>query len=317
MPAFHYTELFSTYSIVARDPETGALGGAVQTHQVGVGRLIPHVAPGVGVIASQSLANLRYNSVGLQMLREGLEPEQIIAGLTASDAMSERRQVSIINADGIAAAFTGSGCIREAGHHVGENYSVQANMMTKTTVIDAMRDAFEGATGDLAQRMVAALQAAQAEDGDIRGMQSAALRVVSGDKMQPEWERIYDVRVDESDNPVSELDRLVTIRHAQLLDAQGHALLREGRVEQALTQWEAARAAAPDQEELAFWQVTALADMLPRDDTLVVAAHIFNDAMKGHERRDHWIDLIKRLDECGLIERNGAAEALLAAIEAH
>lgn len=316
MPNFHFTDLFSTYSIVARDPETGALGGAVQTHQVAVGRLIPITRPGLGVVVSQSLSNRRYNSIALQMLREGIAPEQILNSLVASDPMSERRQAAVINAAGEAAAFTGSGCIRAAGHYVGDGYSVQANMMTQTTVIDAMRQAFETTTGSLAQRMLAALQAAQAEDGDIRGMQSAALKVVSGDQQQPEWESLYDLRVDESDDPVSELARLVSIRHAQLLDSVGHSLLQEGNLDEALAQWQIARDAAPDQEELAFWQAVTLADAQPRDDAIAVAVEIFKESVGNDQRRDHWLDLIERLDECGLIERAGAAEALLAAINA-
>jgi uncharacterized Ntn-hydrolase superfamily protein len=307
---FHYSELFSTYSIVAYDPETGQLGGAVQTHQMGVGRLLPVAQPGVGVIASQSLINVSFGTLGLAMLREGIAPEHIVNGLTASDPGASRRQLAVINAQGEAAAFTGEGCIREAGHHAGENYSVQANMMTRTTVIDAMREAYESAYGDLATRMVAALQAAQDEDGDIRGMQSAALIVVPGTH-QPDWASVYDLRVDEHENPVQEMARLVRIRHAQLLDTQGHTLLNEGKMDQALQVWQQARAMAPEQEEVAFWQAVTLADSNPRDDAVSIAAEILASALSREHRRQHWLDLIQRLDECGLIERKDAARDLL------
>lgn len=307
---FHYTELFSTYSIVAYDPETGQLGGAVQTHQMGVGRLLPVAQPGVGVIASQSLVNISFGPLGLAMLREGVTPQNIVNGLTASDPGAARRQLAVINAQGEAAAFTGEGCIREAGHHVGQGYSVQANMMTRSTVIAAMRAAYERASGDLAARMVAALQAAQDEDGDIRGMQSAALIVVPGTH-QPDWASVYDLRVDEHENPVQEMARLVRIRHAQLLDGQGHTLLSEGKIDQALQVWQQARTLAPEQEELAFWQAITLADANPREDALSVAAAILTPALNREHRRQHWLDLIQRLEECGLIERKDAARDLL------
>lgn len=316
MPSFHYTDLFSTYSIIAHDPETGALGGAVQTHQIGVGRLIPFILPGVGVVASQSLVNLSYGSIALQMLKEGISPQRIIDGLTATDPNAKRRQVAVINSEGVAAAFTGEGCIREFGHYVGDNYSVQANMMTKTTVIDAMREAFESAEGDLAQRMLAALQAAQAEDGDIRGMQSAALKVVPGRRDAQDWNSIYDIRVDEHANPVEELARLVNIRNAQMLDGRGHGLLAEGKLEEALEIWQQARQQAPQQEEIAFWQAITLADTNPDGESVPAAASIFVNSLSGHERFDQWIDLIERLVENGMIDRPNAGKELITAIRA-
>lgn len=315
MPHFHYSNLFSTYSIIARDPETEELGGAVQTHQMGVGRLIPFALPGIGVIASQSLVNVSYNPQALTMLKEHIAPQRIIDALVASDNNAKRRQVAVINNHGEAAAFSGEGCIPEFGHHVGENYSVQANMMTNKTVIVAMKTAFEGATGDLAARMLVALEAAQNEDGDIRGMQSAALLVVSGDSTAQDWESIYNLRVDEHQNPVAELGRLVHLRHAQIIDSKGHQLLAQGKVDEALSQWERARNMTPQQEEIAFWQAITLADTQPVTDAVDMAASIFNSRFSGHERRQHWLDLIKRLMACGLIERDGAGLELLRAIE--
>lgn len=311
---FHYTDLCTTYSIVARDPDTGQLGGAVQTHQMGVGRLIPIALPGVGVIASQSLVNQTYNPIALEMLQQGIAPEQIIAALTASDPNAARRQVAVLNSAGQVAAFTGAGCIREFGHHVSDGYSVQANMMTETTVIDAMRDAYETTTGDLAARMLAALQAAQAEDGDIRGKQSAALKIVSGKYTGRLWESSYDLRVDEHTTPVAELARLVNIRRAQLTDQRGHRLLQTGDTQAALDTWQQARDMSPAQVETAFWQAITLADHNPTEDAIRIAAAIFNEALATHPRREHWLDLIGRLKENGMLERDGAAEALLAAI---
>ena len=315
MNRFHYTQLCNTYSIIARDPDTGQLGGAVQTHQMAVGRLIPYLRAGVGAVASQSLVNLRYNALALTMLEEGIPTERIITALTASDSNATRRQVAVLNNDGDAAAFTGEGCIREFGHFVGEGYSVQANMMTNPTVIDAMRLAFEAAEGDLAHRMLAALYAAQAEDGDIRGKQSAALKVVSGDRATPEWESVYDLRVDDHATPVKELARLVTMRYAQLVDADGHQQLAQGNLDAALTTWERARNLVPSQEEPAFWQAVTLADTNLTDDALRLAADIFNTAMQHDNRREHWLDLIRRLQDNGLIQRERAGDELIQAIQ--
>lgn len=303
-----YQDLYSTYSIVAHDPATGQIGGAVQTHQMGVGRIIPVALPGVGVVASQSLANISYNPMAIRMLLEGVAPKQIIAALTASDVMQERRQVAVINAKGEAAAHTGERCIAYAAHHVGEGYSVQANMMTRDTVIPAMAAAFENATGDLAHRMLAALAAAQAEDGDIRGSQSAALKVVSGSRADREWATIYDLRVDEHAAPVEELTRLARLRRAQIVDNEGYAALAEDNRDRALELWIQARDHAPELEELAFWQAVTLAD---GHDELGLAVEIFNAALADDPRRAHWLDLIRRLADCGLITKRQVAEDLL------
>lgn len=305
-------DLFSTYSIVAFDPDTKQIGGAVQTHQMAVGRIIPFALPGVGVVASQSLANISYGPVALRMLLEGIPPSKIVAGLRASDVMANRRQVAVINAKGEVAAFTGDACIAHAAHHVGEHYSVQANMMTNETVIAAMATAYEQATGDLAARMLAALRAAQAEDGDIRGSQSAALKIVSGDRTDREWATVYDLRVDEHERPVEELTRLVRLRSAQIMDNEGYIALAEDKREEALARWAAARATAPELEELAFWQAVTLAD---GHDELGLAVTIFQEAFADDPRRTHWLDLIRRLAACGLITKPQVAEDLLKLLE--
>lgn len=312
---FNPRDLFSTYSIIARDPETGAIGGAVQTHQMSVGRIIPYMQAGVGVIASQSLANLRYNPMALTMLKQGIPPERIIDALIASDSNAQRRQVAVMNNAGQVAAFTGDGCIREFGHHIGDNYSVQANMMTKPTVIVAMAAAFESATGDLAARMMAALEAAQAEAGDIRGMQSAALKIVSGDLASPEWERVYDLRVDEHAQPVTELKRLVRYRYAQLIDQEGYQALSEKNLQGALDAWQRARDTAPEQEELAFWQAVTLADTPTMPNAILIASDIIRQAFAQAPDRQNWLDLIERITDNGLIQHDGVGAALLLAIK--
>jgi uncharacterized Ntn-hydrolase superfamily protein len=309
----HYTELFSTYSIVARDAETGQVGVAVQTHQMSVGKTVPWLLPGVGALATQSMSNISFGPIGMTLLREGFSAAHVIAALVASDDGAHRRQIGVVDAQGRAAAHTGEGCIAEAGHHVGEGYSVQANMMTRPTVIAAMTQAYERASGDLAQRMMAAMQAAQAEDGDIRGMQSAALKVVPGESDKPAWSTIYDLRVDEHETPVVELARLVRLRNAQLIDARGHSALADGKRQEALMLWTQARAQAPELEEIAFWQAVELADS---HSDIQTAAQILRPVLEQDARQSEWIDLLRRMAVCGIIEREGAEVELIAALNA-
>jgi uncharacterized Ntn-hydrolase superfamily protein len=307
----HHTRLFATYSVVARDADTGQLGVAVQTHQMSVGRVVPWLLPGVGAVATQSLANISFGPMALTLLKEGVSATHVIKALVASDDQANRRQVAVVDSQGRVGAWTGVGCIAEAGHHLGEGYSVQANMMTRASVMQAMSEAYEKAGGDLAQRMMAALEAAQAEDGDIRGMQSAALVVVPGDRHVPEWETGYDLRVDESDNPVQELGRLTRLRRAQLIDKKGYTLLENGQHDAALSLWAQARAIAPELEELAFWQAITLAD---KHSDLEAATAILKPVLSNDPRRAQWLELIRRLSYCGLIEREGTDAELIQAL---
>lgn len=308
---FHHSQLFSTYSIVARDPHTGEFGVAVQTHQMSVGAVVPWLMPGVGAVATQSLVNISFGPVALKLLREGYPADRVISALVASDAEQHRRQMAVVDRDGLAAAHTGTGCIAAASHRTGAGYSVQANMMTNTTVTAAMAAAYEGAEGELAYRLLAALKAAQDEGGDIRGMQSAALKIVPDETDAPEWDTVYDLRVDESANPLEELARLVRLRHASITDDRGTQALNEGKREEALALWAQARSQAPELEELPFWQAVELAD---KHSDVSAAAEILRPALAHDPRREHWIDLIQRLVMCGLIEREGAGDELIAAL---
>ncbi len=306
----HFSREFSTYSIVARDPHTGELGVAVQTHQMCVGSVVPWLRPGLGALATQASVNIRFGPLGLALLEEGIEPERVIAALVASDAGADRRQVAVVDAQGRAAAWTGEKCIAEASHHVGEGYSVQANMMTRPTVVPAMAEAYERTSGDLAARMLAALQAAQAEDGDIRGMQSAALKIVSGDRSQPAWDAIYDLRVDEHDSPLDELARLIRLRRAAVLDERGFDLLNAGNSTEALALWQQAREMAPEMEELPFWQAMNAADELGDVEQAVALLH---PAFERDPRRAEWVDLIRRLEACEMIGA-GLADKIIAGL---
>ncbi len=307
-------ERFSTYSIIARDAETGGFGAAVQTHQMCVGAVVPWLDPFAGAVVTQAMTNVNFGPMGLGLLRRGLTAEQTLDALIATDERRQSRQLAVVDTKGNVGAWTGGQCIREAGHHIGGGYSVQANMMTASTVIDAMREAFEAADGDLGERMLFALQAAQAHGGDIRGMQSAALKVVGGDDIEELSNQIpmYDLRVDEHDDPVGELARLVRLRKAQLIDASGHRALERDDIQGAREAWSSARDLAPELEEIPFWQaIGALEDA----EDVQWAAAIFNSNLGSDERLGHWIDLIERLEECGIVSRAESAAELIAAIQ--
>lgn len=304
--------IFSTYSIVARDRETGQLGVAVQTHQMCVGAVVPWLAAGVGAVATQSLVNVKFGPVGLAMLQAGIPAPKVIDALVASDENAHVRQVAVVDTEGRASAWTGQGCIPEAGHHVGNGYSVQANMMTSATVVPAMAEAFEQASGDLAQRLLAALEAAQQEGGDIRGMQSAALRVVTDRGGDPAQSVVYDVRVDEHERPLEELSRLVRLVHAQWVEREGYEALEKGDRERALSLWTTARAEAPELEEMPFWQAITLAD---DGGDAEAGAQLLGPVLRTDPRREYWLDLIRRLQTCGLIKRPEAAAELLQRLE--
>ena len=209
-----------TYSIVARDAETGELGVAVQTRAFSVGRTVPWAQPGVGAIATQAFSERSYGPLGLKLLQAGRTPERALLALVAADEHGEVRQVGIVDAEGRVAAHTGESCIPECGHSVGDGFAVQANMMRSAEVWPAMAEAYTsagGADGDLtlARRLLAALDAAEAAGGDFRGRQSAALLVVAGERSTAPWDgRVSDLRVEDHPEPLGELRRLLDLEEA-------------------------------------------------------------------------------------------------------
>ena len=201
-----------TYSIVARDPETGELGVAVQTRAFAVGNAVPWASSQVGAVATQSFTERSYGPLALELLRIGRTPADALAGLVAADPQQAVRQVAVVDSQGRSAAHTGDLCIPEAGHRTGNGFSVQANMMRSAEVWPAMTEAYTAATGSLAQRLLAALDAAEAAGGDFRGRQAAAMLVVQGKTAGRPWdEHVIDVRVDDHDDPLGELRRLVEL----------------------------------------------------------------------------------------------------------
>jgi uncharacterized Ntn-hydrolase superfamily protein len=249
-----------TYSIVALDERTGELGVAVQTRWLAVGSLVPWLRPGVGAIATQSFVDTRYGFEGIQLLAAGRSPEAALAELVAADKDPGVRQVGIVDAAGRAAAHTGADCVAAAGHVTGRGVSVQANMMERPTVWPAMLAAFESAGGDLADRLVSALRAAEAEGGDVRGRQSAAIVVVPGRPDAHPWDIRFDLRVDDARTPIDELARLLALnRGYESLDAAIEAVA-VGESSAALAFFERAAELAPDDDQIRLWLSLAVFD---------------------------------------------------------
>jgi uncharacterized Ntn-hydrolase superfamily protein len=242
-----------TYSIVARDPATGEMGVAVQTCYFAVGAIVPWAEPGVGAVATQSFTEASYGPLGLDRMRDGQPAAEALGGLVEADEGSRVRQVAMVDATGAVAVHTGGGCVAEAGHVTGDGVCAQANMMERATVWGAMLSSFTASpAGPLVERLIAALDAAQAEGGDIRGRQSAALLVVSGDRSDPPWKREVDLRVDDHPDPVGELRRLLVVHRATREIEAAQDLAAAFRMDEAAAHADAAAALAPRDPLIAF-----------------------------------------------------------------
>ncbi len=246
-----------TYSIVARDPRTGELGVAVQSHWFAVGPIVPWVRAGVGAVATQSIAEPAYGPRALDLLEAGARAHDALAELTRDDELARFRQVAVVDAHGNVAAHTGEGCIAHAGDQAGHEFTAQANMMASPEVWPAMAHAFEAAAGPLSRRLLAALHAAEARGGDARGRQSCAL-VVAPAAGEP-WQRTVDLRVDDHPEPLAELDRLLDLADAYALATEGDELVGQGRHEEAGERYRTASELAPGNHELLFWAGLAAA----------------------------------------------------------
>lgn len=198
-----------TYSIVARDAETGDLGVAVQSRAFRTGGGVPWAMPGVGAVASQAFGDRSYGPLGLELMRGGKKSEEALAALVAVDPLAESRQVAMLAADGLAAVHTGSDCIPAAGHLIGDGVTAQANCVEGPRVWESMVEAFAKADGPLAQRLLAALDAAEAAGGDWRGRQAAGLLVVPAEGRT--WDTVCDLRIDDHPEPLVELRRLLQL----------------------------------------------------------------------------------------------------------
>ena len=285
----------STYSIVARDPATGELGVAVQSHWFSVGTIVAWAESGVGAVATQSFVDPSYGKLGLEMMRLGRSAPDSLNGLLAADGGRDVRQVAMIDAEGRVSAHTGKRCVAAAGHFVGKDFSVQANMMRNEKVWPAMARAFETTKGDLAARMLAALEAAEAAGGDIRGKQAAALVVVSGKPTGKAWvDRKFDLRVDDHAAPLVELRRLVTLQRAYNFMNEGDLALERSDTTGALKAYGAAQKLVPDNLEMQYWHAVALVSVKRMDESLPLFARVF-------AADPSWRELTRRLPAAGLL----------------
>ncbi len=290
-----FSQLAHTFSIVARDPETGAMGVAVQSHWFSVGSVVSWAEAGVGAVATQSLVEVSYGPLGLALMRAGKSAPQALEALLVVDPERDLRQVAIVDAQGRVATHTGAKCIADAGHETGDGFSVQANMMANPHVWPAMARAYRQAAGDLAERMVAALEAGQDAGGDIRGRQSAAIRIVKPTSTGRPWaDTVVDLRVEDHPEPIAELRRLVTLHRAYEHMNRGDDFLGEGKVEQALEAYRTAAQMAPDVEEMPFWHAVTLADLGRVEEALPIFRTVF-------ARNRDWAILVARLPRSGLL----------------
>jgi len=299
--------LAHTYSIVAFDPDAGQLGVAVQSRYFSVGPVVPWLEAGVGAVATQSFVEISYGPLGLDLMRGGKTAQQALQSLLASDPERERRQVAMVDARGNVAVHTGAQCIPHAGHIQGDHFSVQANLMARDTVWGAMAETFQGTKGDLAGRMMAALEAAQDEGGDIRGQMSAALIVVSSATDTPPWGgRLFDLRVEDHNAPIRELRRLLSIAQAYKKLQAAHEILdkRDADIGLAMRNFASGIATFPSDFQSAeetFWFARHLTEIGAIEAALPLFAEAF-------AREPVWRKLVPELARVGRLPQ---AEAVL------
>lgn len=289
-----------TYSIVARDAESGELGVAVQSRYFSTGSVVTWAEAGVGAVATQAMARMEYGPEGLELMRDGTSAVDALAQLVEADPGGAARQVAMVDASGGVAVHTGGRCIEAAGHVAGDGFSVQANMMVDASIWPAMRDAYLAAEGDLAERMLAALDAAQAAGGDIRGQQSAAMIVVSGERGDRPWHgRVLELRVEDAAAPLEEMRRLVRMHRAYRANSAAAALLAQGKRDESVAAYAFARELAPDNDELRFWAAVTMLHNNREDEALALFREAFarNPALAG---------LLPRLVPAGIVRDDAA-----------
>ena len=297
-----------TYSIVARDKKTGEFGVAVQSHYFQVSPAVPWALAGVGAVATQSHVNLSYGPLGLELLQAGYTAEQALKALTAGDPRADVRQCAIVDAAGNVAAHSGTKCIAAAGHTLGDGFSCQANLMERDTVWDAMAATFESTDAPLAERMMAALEAAEAEGGDIRGKQSAAMLLVAGTGTGRPWDdRIMDLRVEDAAEPLPELRRLLRIKRAYMAAGDADHLEEGGDLGAAAEKMRQALAIAPEMIEIRFMAGINTVVAGDVDGGCALIAEVV-------KKEGRWLETLRRLAAAGLVRHEvaSAIEARLA-----
>jgi uncharacterized Ntn-hydrolase superfamily protein len=295
-PRYSKVRPVTTYSIVARDPETGDFGVAVQSHWFSVGALVPWAEAGVGAVATQSMVDPSYGSRGLALMKSGVGVGAALEQLLQADQSADIRQVAMVGVDGAVAAHTGARCIDYAGHQVGPGFSVQANLMENPTVPQAMASAYEAAHGPLAERLLAALAAAEREGGDIRGRQSAALLVVKATASGDKWQDVLvDLRVEDNPDPVTELARLLQLHRGYEMMNAGDLAIEEGNLRGADHFCGEAENILADNPEARFWHAVALVNAGKADEALPLFGRLFL-------ADENWRTLTPRLVKAGFLE---------------
>ncbi len=288
--------LIHTYSIVARDPKTGQMGVGVQSHYFSVGSVVDWGRSGVGVVATQSFVNKSFGLRGLDLMEQGKSPEEALKILLSDDEGKDVRQVALLDNQGKTAVHTGSKCIKYAGHEKGENFSVQANMMLTDKVWPAMAKAFKKNKNlPLPERIVKTLEAAEAEGGDIRGKQSAAILIVKGEQVENKWDDPFiDIRVEDHPEPLKELNRLLKLWRAYENMDKGDIAMEKGDTNKALEEYNNAREMFPDNLEMKYWTAISLANKNQIEAALPLLKEIF-------EKDNNWRILTERLPEVEIL----------------
>jgi uncharacterized Ntn-hydrolase superfamily protein len=298
-----------TYSIVAFDPDSGACGVAVQSHWFSVGGLVTWAEPGVGAVATQAVVEVSYGPTGLELMRAGRSAPEALVERTAADPLAAARQVAMVDARGGVAAHTGSNCMAFAGQVVGHHHSCQANLMRTGAVWGAMSEAYLASSGQLAGRLLDALDAGEEAGGDLRGKQSAALLVVPA--AGESWRRAVDLRVEDHDDPLVELRRLVGLNECYVMVREADEESLSGDVRAAADLYVAAWERVPDNNELKFW---AALSMFDRDEGERGAA-LLREAIEFHPGWSRLLDLVgpdtvpSVLEARRLLEAQGAGDA--------
>jgi len=288
--------LAHTFSIVARDPITGEMAVAVQSHYFNVGATVSWGEAGVGVVATQSFTNKSFGLRGLELLKQGKSSQEVLAILLSDDSGKDFRQVAILDKLGRAATHTGSKCIDVAGHANGENFSVQANMMLNDNVVPAMEKAWKDkGLLPLAERMIEVLKAAQEVGGDIRGKQSAALLVVAPEASKTPWnDRLIDLRVDDATEPIQEIARLLNVHRGFEHMNKGDYYVELNDMPKALEEYNKAMKMFPDNLEMQYWTAIALANNKDISKASLMLQKIY-------KKDGNWRELTKRLPKAGLL----------------
>ncbi len=285
-----------TFSIVARDKNTGEMAVAVQSHWFAVGTSVAWGKSGVGVVATQSFINPAYGPNGFKLMEEGKTAVEALQFLISEDEGRAVRQVAMLDQNGNVSAYTGKNCIAYADQITGDNFSVQANMMLTDKVVPAMAKAFrDHAQLPIAERVLEVLKAAQKEGGDIRGKQSAALIVVGPKPVEEPWkDKLVDLRVDDSKDPIAELERLLKVHQAYEFMNQGDLAIEHNDMKKALAAYGAAQKLFPQNLEMKYWTAVALAN----NGDIKRALPIFKEVF---QKDSNWRELTRRLIKPGLL----------------